>query len=267
MRLIVTRPEPDASRTAQALVALGHAPILSPMLDVVADPAAALPKRDFQAVLVTSGNAVRALAAHRERGRVEALPLLAVGDQTALIAKRSGFVGARSAGGAVDDLAALVERQLRPGDGPLLHVAGEVVAGDLAGRLAAAGFEVERAVLYRTHARPRLAEAAADALRDGGADGVLLYSRRSAAAFAQALRAGGLAPLAGNIVCFCLSAPIAELLPAVATGPVLVAERPDQISLFALVERSGAVQGAELTRALPRRTSRDLDGTERRMPA
>ena len=55
-----------------------------------------------------------------------------------------------------------------------------------------------RAVLYRARRAPRLAEAAADALREGRADGVLLYSRRSAAAFAQALRAGGLAPLGGR---------------------------------------------------------------------
>ena len=69
MRLVITRPEPDASRTAQALARLGHEPILSPMLDVVLDPAVALPEGPFQAVLATSSNAIRALAMHADRAR------------------------------------------------------------------------------------------------------------------------------------------------------------------------------------------------------
>jgi hypothetical protein len=59
MRLIVTRPEPDATRTGKALMALGHVAILSPMIDVIANTSAPLPERPFQAVLVTSANAVR----------------------------------------------------------------------------------------------------------------------------------------------------------------------------------------------------------------
>ena len=46
--------------------------------------------------------------------------------------------------------------------------------------------------LYRAMSRKRLAGVARDALRAGTADGVLLYSPRSAAAFAEALRAEAL---------------------------------------------------------------------------
>ena len=267
MRLIVTRPEPDASRTAQALAALGHAPILSPMLDVVADPAAALPKRDFQAVLVTSGNAVgrwRRIASagaskrcrsSRSATRRRSSPSAAALSRRARRAGRSTTSPPWS------------ERQLRPGDGPLLHVAGEVVAGDLAGRLAAAGFEVERAVLYRTHARPRLAEAAADALRDGGADGVLLYSRRSAAAFAQALagRGPGAACRQHRLLLPFRSDRRAASRRRDRSGAGRRAPGPDQPLRAGRAHAAAAGRG--LTRALPRRTSRDLDGTERRMPA
>jgi uroporphyrinogen-III synthase len=236
MRLIVTRPEPDAERTARALIALGREAILSPMLDIVLDPDADIPDADFQAVLVTSANAVRALAAHRRRSRIAGLPLLAVGDGTALEAKRAGF-SARSAGGAVDDLAALAAATLDPAGGPLLYAAGERRAGDLAGRLAAAGFSVETAIAYRAEPRSRLSRVAADALRQNAADGVLLYSRESAKAFTRALEAEGLAPLSGDVACFCISAAAAEPLAEVPAGPVVVAERPDQISLFAAIER------------------------------
>jgi uroporphyrinogen-III synthase len=243
MQLIVTRPEPDASRTAQALLALGHEPILSPMLDIVLDTTGALPDAPVQAVLATSSNAVRALAAHRDRSRLVDLPLLAVGDRTALEAKRAGFGKARSAGGAVGDLAELALAELDPTEGALLYLAGDVQSDDLAGMLAPAGFEVITTVVYRARARSRLAEAAADAFRRRTADGVLLYSRRSADAFALALVADGLAPLHDRVTCFCLSPAVAEALPAASSGPILIAPRPDQISLFALFERMPASSG------------------------
>jgi uroporphyrinogen-III synthase len=241
MRLIVTRPEPDATRTATALARLGHTPILSPMLDIVPDPTARLPDEPLQALLVTSSNAVRALAGHRERGRLDDLPLLAVGDHTALEARRAGFRHARSAGGAFEDLVALAARELDPAGAPLLYAAGAAQAGDLAGRLGALGFIVETTVLYAAEARRRLSQVAAAALRINEADGVLFYSRRTAAAFALALRAEGLAPLAPHVACFCLSQAVAEPLAAISTGAIRIAARPDQISLFATVEEAAAL--------------------------
>jgi uroporphyrinogen-III synthase len=235
MRLIVTRPEPDAAETAQALAALGHEPILSPMLDIVTDTAWELPNRSFQAMLVTSSNAVRAVSAHPKGRGLTALPLLAVGERTAREAERAGFAAVRSAAGAVGDLAALAAAELDPGAGPLLYAAGEVQAEDLAGRLAALGFHVETLVVYRAEPRERLSDEASRTLREKRVDGVLLYSRRSAEAFRRALRNEGLAPLPREVACFCLSAAIAEPLRAAARGPILIARRPDQSSLFALL--------------------------------
>ena len=236
MRLIVTRPEPDCSRTARALIRLGHAAILSPMLDIITNPNVRIPVRPYQAVLVTSSNAVRALAARPMRPVSVEVPLFAVGDQTALEAKRAGFSMARSAGGALDDLLSLAAAELSPDAGPLFYAAGEEQSGDLAGRLTAAGFDVETVILYRTEPRRKLAQVAETALKERTVDGVLLYSRRSAAAFALALRAAGLAPLPSDIVCFCLSDSAAEAVSRVTTGGIRIAAKPDQIALFATIE-------------------------------
>lgn len=238
LKLIVTRPEPDASRTAEALRRLGHEPILSPMLDISYDSAALLPERPFQAVLVTSRNAVRALAAHPGRERLAVFPVLAVGDQTALEARRAGFA-ARSAGGAVGDLLALATAELRPDNGPVLYLAGDEQAGDLAGALKAQGFSVDTAIVYRASPRDRLAPAAAAALQHGPI-GVLLYSHRSAVVFAQALWLEGLAPLPASVTAFCLSGSVAEPLIPATTGKVFIAASPNQLSLFALMESAGS---------------------------
>jgi uroporphyrinogen-III synthase len=240
MRLIVTRPEEEAWRTARALIRLGHAAIISPALDIVPDAKAAIPPRDYQAVLVTSGNAVAALAARSPSPFGRETPLLAIGDQTALAAKRAGFSAARSAGGALADLVALAAQTLTPTGGPLLYAAGADRSGDLASALGAHGFTVETVVVYRAEKRPRLAGVAEAALKENSVDGVLFYSRRSAAAFAAALAAARLAPLSERIICFCLSEAVAEAIRPAARGKILVAERPDQIALFALIERVAA---------------------------
>jgi uroporphyrinogen-III synthase len=241
MRLIVTRPEPDATRTAKALIRLGHHAILSPMLDIRPVHPRALPAGDFQAVLVTSANAVRMLAGHTDRQRLAGVTLLAVGDRTALEAKRAGF-SARSAGGAVNDLVALAQESCDPARGPLLHVAGEATAGDLVEKLAARGFEVATAVVYRAEPRARLSGVAAAALREGNVDGVLIYSARSAAAFAAALAADSLSPLLAGVALFCISAACAEPLRDHGWGVIAIATQPDQLSLFAEIERAAAMR-------------------------
>ena len=243
MRLIVTRPDPDCARTATALEALGHTAILSPALDIVLDPAAPLPDGPFQALLVTSSNAVRALAAHPAAKPLHLLPLLAVGDRSALEARRAGFLAASSAGGAVADLLAMVTSQLQPARGPLLYLAGDIRAGDIAGELGDAGFRIETAVLYRSVPRPRMSLPASVALVTGTADGILLYSRASAAAFADAVRAASLAPLPAAVAAFCLSSACSEPLRDAMAGPILVADTPDQLSLFAAIERYGSEAG------------------------
>lgn len=239
MRLIVTRPEPDATRTAEALVRLGHDAILSPMMEIVTIPRVRIPAEDFRAVLVTSTNAVRALVGLKE-GIPKSTPLLAVGDQTALEARRTGFTEVRSAGGALEDLVALAQAELSPETDALLYAAGEQRTGDLAGRLAASGFKVETVVLYRAMPRATLARVAEEALRNGEADGVLLYSRRSALAFLDAVEAVSLLPLSENVAFFCISPAVAAALPEKAGGRMRVAARPDQIGLFALVETEAA---------------------------
>ncbi len=215
--------------------ALGHTVTISPLMRFRPLPDVRLPKRRYQAVLVTSTNAVRALLEHGERDLFADCPLLAVGDRTALMARRAGFGKAQSAGGSVDDLVALVGAFCRPDAGPLLYLAGDARTGDLEGRLEKNGFRVDLRVLYDMEDAGEMSETAVGALRAGKIDGVLIYSQRSAAAFSLALRAAGLTPLS-RVHAFCLSEAASRPLATVFDGPVHVAEEPDQAHLFAVLE-------------------------------
>lgn len=180
MRLLVTRPLDDSQELAAALRARGHVTVIEPLLVITPDLHAALPLDGVRGVLFTSANGVRAFALRSQR---RDLPVLAVGEVTAAAAREIGFTQVAAAAGDVEALVALVVATCRASDGPLLHVAGTVTAGDLAGRLGEAGFEIRRAALYSAEPIGQLSEACAQELRDGRIDGVVFFSPRTARAF------------------------------------------------------------------------------------
>ena len=149
-RALVTRPREDAEGVTAELVARGFEVVVEPLLDIVAVDGAAVDgaivdEDGIQGILATSANGIRALA--RASGN-RSIPVYAVGDASARVARSLGYATVESAGGDVDTLADLVGRRADPRHGALLHVAGTVTAGDLSGRLGALGFTVRRQVLY-----------------------------------------------------------------------------------------------------------------------
>src|SRR5687768_7761156 len=127
MRVLVTRPLEEARQFAERLSAFGIEAVLTPLLSIEFLDAALPPLAGVQAFIATSANGVRALAA---RTAERALPLYAVGDATARAAQDAGFTTVSSAAGDSHDLAALLQRQLDPAHGRLLHVSGAETGGD-----------------------------------------------------------------------------------------------------------------------------------------
>ncbi len=234
MRLLVTRPREDAEALAGLLRERGIETLVEPLLEIEFTGAAGIDLLGVQALLATSANGVRALA--RSEGRRD-LPLFAVGDATARAAAEAGFTAVVSAAGDVEDLARLVSRRLDADRGTLVHVAGTRIAGDLAGILEASGFTCRREVLYRARPASRLSPAAIGEMEAGTLDGGIFFSPRTAATFASLVGEGGLAEALGVMTAFCLSPAVAEKAGALPWRRLVVAERPDQESLLAAIER------------------------------
>ena len=248
MRLLLTRPRPEAERTAAALRAIGHEPVFAPVLEIETIPDASIGPGPFAAVLLTSGNAARALAEHPDRDRLVALDCFAVGSQTAAAARLAGFANVYSAGGDGGDLARLIgkhragegqarERQAGGGD-PLLYLAGDDRARDMAAELAPYGLRLEIVVIYRAVAATTFAPDVAAALKAGDVDGVLHYSRRSTAIFIECVRAAGAEAAAAQLTHVCLSARASEPLAAINAKSILVAQQMDESAMLALVSAS-----------------------------
>jgi uroporphyrinogen-III synthase len=233
MRLLVTRPEPDATRTAQTLRARGHEVLVAPLLATLA--IAAEFAGPYDAVLMTSANAVRAVLSHPRAGELTRLPCFTVGNRTAEAARGTGFTHVQSADGALDDLVSLVAANIS-GSGRLLYLAGEDRAGDLAGDLAKCGIAVDTAVIYRALAAEKLPAHLTQALEHGTLEGALHYSRRSVTTLITHARHASALNAVTRIAHYCLSADVAAPLGEVGAPRIKIAPRPDETSLLALIE-------------------------------
>ena len=166
MRILVVRPQPGADQTGSSLERLGHEAVVHPLLET--RPVAwALPAEPIEAVLITSAAAVR--HAGLQADALKALPAHAVGNETAQMARTSGWkqvlIGPGTVQALLDGLA----------DGPqrrLLHLAGaELTAVTVPPTLSLTRVTVYETPLLPLPALPRV-------------DAVLLHSPRTARHFA-----------------------------------------------------------------------------------
>ncbi|KQX38872.1 hypothetical protein ASD04_09510 [Devosia sp. Root436] len=230
MKMLVTRPEPDAQATLARLGALGIEAIAAPLMVRQTLEGSLPPPDGFTAMVLTSANAIRALADRNMLDRYRHLPVFAVGDHTAREANEAGFVRVSSAAGAFQDLVnAMTIARMR---GPIFYPAGKHQSADLAKALAPLGVMVATSKVYEM--------VAADALPDtvlaelGGEIGaVLAYSRRSSEIFAR---------LAGTLqrerrnrpAMLCMSEAVAEPLLEARFSRISLADRPDEDAMMAL---------------------------------
>ncbi|ARP99106.1 uroporphyrinogen-III synthase [Pseudorhodoplanes sinuspersici] len=235
MRLLLTRPVFEAERTAAALRARGHEVAFAPMLEIEHIPDVSIGAGPWSAVLMTSGNAARAIAEHPQHDRLASLRCFAVGAQTAAAAKRAGFNDVVSANGDGGDLAKVILQHVASDAEPLLYLAGDDRARDMAAELAPAGLRLEIVVIYRAKAAAHFATEINDGLRSGRFDGVLHYSRRSTEIFVACARESNVTAAAAGLKHFCLSRRASEPLSDIGATQIAVAARPDEAAMLELI--------------------------------
>lgn len=228
MRVLITRPRHQAAATAAALRRRGHGTMTAPLLEVVPAPNAKARDGPYDLVLLTSANAVQALT--RED---LARPLFAVGRATAKAARRAGASDIVTAEGDWRALceAVIGDPRVRPG-ATALHLAGDVVRGDLAGTLLRHGIVYRVREVYRTIEAEALPGAVVRAFHRQELDAVLLFSPRTAGVLRRLIRAHALSDALGDVLAACLSQPIAAEIADLRWRDVRVARRRDQSALL-----------------------------------
>jgi uroporphyrinogen-III synthase len=233
-RVLVTRPEPGATRTAARLAERGFVPVRLPLTETVALPVELQsPPGDIDAVAVTSANALR----HAPAGLIEALKAkkcFAVGERTAKQARALGFAAVETGDGDADALAGLVMRRVRHG-ARLVYLCGRVRMSGFEARLAEAGIAVYPLETYDTRTIGYERDQLATAVGAEPIDAVLLYSAKAAGRFLELSWPPEAVRMLAAAEFLCLSQRVAERLADVFGARIRIAAEPSEAALLRLL--------------------------------
>lgn len=240
MRLLVTRPEPDATALKAQLIGMGHEVFVEPLLRPVfheLDPQ----EVDFleaQALIATSRNGVRALAQSPLLSAAVSLPIYTVGPGTAGTAQALGFEQVLQGPRDARALVGFVAEHADVNAGSLIYLAGERKSVDVGGELRHLGFHVQEPVVYSVATAEKLGAPIIARFQAGEVDGVLLMSTQTARTYARLMLGCGLSGKLQRTMHFCLSAEVAKALEILGGPPSSVPSQPNLKALLTLVARS-----------------------------
>ncbi|HET7412846.1 MAG TPA: uroporphyrinogen-III synthase [Pararhizobium sp.] len=242
--MLITRPEPEAARTAAKVRALGFEPVVLPVskANFITQALDEPVRRPWSAVAVTSGNAVRAIASQPEMlARWRHLPLFAVGRNTAEAAAKAGFSAVRAAAGDGESLARLVAKEVAAAAltltdaAPLLYCAGRPRAGGFENGLRAASLPHRVVECYRMEEIGYSADFLQKTLVSETIDVALFYSRLQASCLFRQLATAGLAEAFHVRNTLCLSESVAAGLPAALRPNAAIADSPSEDRLLEML--------------------------------
>ena len=228
-RVLITRPEPGATETAARLIELGYEPICAPVLAI--EPGNLVPTDHVAATLLTSRNAVPACSPILYR-----FPAFAVGPATAAAALKAGFRKVFNADGDATNLATMLADLLSPASGTLFLPVGQGQGRDLAVALRQRGFRVLRRVAYRAVALNILPELAVTFLRERPQGMALFFSQETSRQFVHLIRAYELADTVSNLDAVSISERAAVALTPLRWRRIIIAAKPNQDAMLALLE-------------------------------
>jgi uroporphyrinogen-III synthase len=240
LRVLVTRPEEASYRTAKRLETMGHRPIVLPLMRAEHHPDDVLEglRHPHSAIAITSAEAARVLQSLGQKNYPYLnVPLFAVGEATALAARNAGFTAVEAAEGTASSMIALFGERLRQMTlhHPLLYVAGAPRTATFEAGLTELEIPFLTVQGYAMIAVPVDEAALSAALQAKPVDAVLLYSPATATRFFELPLTRRSWNVLQHTRILCLSENVAHAVPAPLQSVVIVADRPDEDSLFALL--------------------------------
>ncbi|TIR20669.1 MAG: uroporphyrinogen-III synthase [Mesorhizobium sp.] len=234
VRVLVTRPEPGASRTARRLETLGFQPVLLPLTETRALPVEASIGADAVAVAVTSANAVR----HAPRALVASLaglPCHAVGKRTAETCRAAGFLSVAEGPGDAEALAGAIAGGLA--GKAIVYLCGRVRFPVFEQRMTAAGVHVQPIETYDTTGVDHGDADVVAGLSGQPVEAALLYSAKASLALVGLMARPTLRYLFEKTQFLALSTRVGQPMEGIAGSRVRVASQPEEEALLALLSQ------------------------------
>jgi uroporphyrinogen-III synthase len=233
--VLVTRPQPGATRTSERLLCSGFLPLVLPLTEIVSLPAKKAAGK-FSAVAVTSASALRQASDEALRPLLN-LPCFVVGEATAAMARARGFETVTTGDGDGASLAQTVIEESCAG-ARILYLTGRVRAPDFEHALRTGGVHFRTLMSYDTVSVSYTTDFLLNFFNRGKIDYCLLYSRWSAEEFVRMLGQVEIAHHLDNTSILCLSNRIADVLSGLGRVSVCVANKPNEDALFELMQRA-----------------------------
>ncbi|MFN7710015.1 MAG: uroporphyrinogen-III synthase [Holosporales bacterium] len=228
-RVLITRPQPLAERTAAALMDMGVEPVMCPLHHI------AFPKFEPHedpkptAILLSSQNALPGLVALKLD---QETPIFAVGSATAAAVRVAGFRAVHVAEGSAQSLLELF-CAVGPKKGRALYLSGQEVRLDLSTALGQRGYDVRRYVVYETQSLDHLPHPVREGLRLGSIGYALFYSLANAKLFKHLVSSEDIQDLQA----ICLSSVIADGLRGLKGVTIHVVEPQEDRAMIEMVRQ------------------------------
>jgi uroporphyrinogen-III synthase len=230
-RVLITRPQPGAARTAERLRTLGFEPVCLPLTEIRPTGAELPAGRIFDAVAVSSANAIRHARQSLPRA-LAGLPVFAVGRRSAEAAAKAGLANPTTGPGDGQGLAALMTGRL-PRGARVAYLCGRVRTLGFEETLRAAGIETTPVETYDTVVLDYPEEGLRATLGSEAFDAVLLYSRIAAIAFSTLTDRSVMSLLLTRAVFVCMSERVAEPVIPAWGARVRIAAGPNEEAMLA----------------------------------
>jgi uroporphyrinogen-III synthase len=246
MHVLVTRPKRDGEALKSRLERHGWRAGLEPLIDIVPNAVPISAIENASGLIVTSRNALDALALSPALPLALTLPLLVVGPGTAAMALELGFRDVFEGSGTGADLVPEIARRSKTDGTAFIYLAGDVKAFDLSAALARQNVDIETLTVYQSVAAKTLTPQTVEALQRREFDVVTLMSPRTANTWGRLISGLLPRPDLSGITYVCLSQNVSEALKARVEGPkILIAARPNLEELFVVLKRLAARPEAE----------------------
>jgi len=226
-RVLLMRPLEDAIPMEKYLSSKGVSCCLYPLFKPHFFPIS--PLKNPQALIITSKNAIRSLEKYEE---LKEIPLYAVGDKTAELAKQKGFLNVSTGSGTGEELIKLIIEKTQRNAGILWHLGGEKKKGNIVESLKKAGFQAEEQIVYSIEDATDFPLPLYKELENHAISHVTFCSPRTTAIFLDLLKQKKLEKITPYMTCLCLSQEVAEKASALSWEKIWISPRPQVIDLM-----------------------------------
>ena len=244
MRVLVTRPQPGADRTASRLISLGHTPVILPLFKAFhfRDIAVQMMSHPCSAIVMTSAEAFTVLEPVRDQiTHLFPVPIFAVGSATAEVARNFGFnnIFTGTSGGA--DLADMICEQAKSNRKiieNLFYLAGQPRSNDLESQLAAHKIRCRTETVYEMRPTEITEGELRNVIVQQAPDAILFYSAEATRRFFNLATINGSDNMVKDVRLLCLSRNIAAVIPQNLEKNVEISIRADETSLMDLLSQA-----------------------------